>query len=404
MKNIVKRLARDEKGAALVLVLVLLLMGGLIIAPLLAHMGTGLITGEVYERRADELYAADAGVEDAIWKIQHGQVSLCPSDPPQSYTITDVNGKKVEYTIEYLDVGEGTYKITSIAVTDDGSGTAAISGTQIEAYITTDIVSGNYSGIMDHIITIAEDLTDKQIADLVNDEIEIGPGSNITPSEGEHSPVEYYPGDWPPMEELMEFYLGQVAGEPEYGSGTIDLDGSDMEIGPFYREGELDIKNSSNDEATLTLTGTVYITGDTLIGSTGKDFTLDLNGQTIFVESNSTGNGNEALIIGGQCTIKGPGAIIAVGDIYVAPKGSVGSDGEPVFIFSVSGTTYLQPSGDFYGSVAGSFDVEVKSGTTPTLTYPPGGFGDLNINFPSGGNPAEDQRFYSIASWEVSPI
>jgi len=146
MKNIVKRLARDEKGAALVLVLVLLLMGGLIIAPLLAHMGTGLISGEVYERRADELYAADAGVEDAIWKIQNGKVSLCPSDPPQSYTITDVNGKKVEYTIEYLDVGEGTYKITSIAVTDDGSGTAAISGTQIEAYITTDIVSGNYSG------------------------------------------------------------------------------------------------------------------------------------------------------------------------------------------------------------------------------------------------------------------
>ena len=65
MKTIMKRLVRDEKGAALVLVLILLLISGLIIGPLLSYMGTGLITGGVYETRTDELYAADAGVEDA---------------------------------------------------------------------------------------------------------------------------------------------------------------------------------------------------------------------------------------------------------------------------------------------------------------------------------------------------
>jgi len=58
MKIAVRRLIRDEKGAALVLVLILLLISGLIIGPLLSYMGTGLITGEVYEGRTHELYAA----------------------------------------------------------------------------------------------------------------------------------------------------------------------------------------------------------------------------------------------------------------------------------------------------------------------------------------------------------
>ena len=40
---------RGERGAAFILVLILLLVGGLIIAPLLAFMGTGLKAGEVFE-------------------------------------------------------------------------------------------------------------------------------------------------------------------------------------------------------------------------------------------------------------------------------------------------------------------------------------------------------------------
>ena len=71
MKKVVKNLARDEKGAALILALLLLLIGGLISAALLNHMGSGILAGEVHERRTAELYAADAGVEDALWKIQN---------------------------------------------------------------------------------------------------------------------------------------------------------------------------------------------------------------------------------------------------------------------------------------------------------------------------------------------
>ena len=372
-----KRLIRDEKGQAIVLALILLMIGGLVTAPLLAHMGTGLTTGEVYEKRTVELYAADAGVEDALWNIQHEVdevMGLTGCYPDWSYEPADVNGKNLEVTITWVD--NMTYRILSTA-TGDGS------GTEIEAYVVAVSKYGDYAGILNNVLTS-------------QGEIEIGPGSNITPSEGEHSPVEYYPGDWPPMEELMEFYLGQVAGVDPYDSDTLDIDGVDTEIGPLYREGELYIKNTSNDEATLTLTGTVYVTGDTLIGSTGKDFNLDLNGHTIFIASDSA-DPQKALWIGGKCSIEGYGIIIAIGDVYFEPNIAAGV-ADPIFIMSVEGTTTLNPGGDFYGSIAGSVEVDLQPNSS--LNYPDEEewFGDLNFLI------GVQQLIYHLDSWEVTPL
>ena len=417
MKIVVRRLIRDEKGQVLVLALILALVGGLIVAPLLAYMGTGLITGEVYERRTDELYAADAGVEDAVWKIQHQvtevrELSCGGGGKSWSYNASDVNGKSVHVTITSVNVADNvtySYRVESTA-TGDGS------GTEIEAYVAS--LHGNFSGVMDHIITIGDDLTDKQLDDLLNDlkkvglycregceeECEDGCGEvydydNI-PGGCEGCGVVYnYPDEgWPPADVLAQYYWLDVAGETPYDSDTLDLNGFDEERGPFYRDGELEITNSDNTPATLTLTGTIYITGDTLINP-NKDMTIDLNGNTIFVSSNHTkaDDGKYALDIGTKCTVLGPGVIIAVGDIYFAPKGDVGSNEEPVFVLSVSGKTLLQPSGDIYGAVAGSVDVDVQPGAEPNITYPPGGFGDLNFPGSSGA-----KIIYGIASWEVN--
>ncbi|MDH4299722.1 MAG: hypothetical protein OEV54_03690, partial [Dehalococcoidia bacterium] len=71
MKAIVRRLIKEEGGQALLLAVILLLVAGLAVASLLSFMGTGLRLNPVYEGRVAELYAADAGVEDAVWKIQH---------------------------------------------------------------------------------------------------------------------------------------------------------------------------------------------------------------------------------------------------------------------------------------------------------------------------------------------
>ncbi len=69
MKRKLKEPGRDESGQALLLVVILLLVGTLIVVSLLGFMSTGLIAGQVFEKRMAELYAADAGVEDALWNI-----------------------------------------------------------------------------------------------------------------------------------------------------------------------------------------------------------------------------------------------------------------------------------------------------------------------------------------------
>ena len=376
MKITVSRLMKDEKGAAMVVAMVLLVISGLVSAPLLAHMSTGIVTGEVYEVRTAELYAADAGVEDAVWNIQHEVpevMGLSGCYPDWSYNMSDVNGKSVDVTITLVSNVTFTYRVVSTA-TGDGS------GTEIDAYVIGESKYGDYWGIMDNVLTSLGEITLK-------------PGANVTPSEGDHSPLEYYGGGWPETGELEDFYGQQVEDEDPYPFDTIDLNGADMDLGPLYRDGELDIVNTSNTPATLTLTGTIYITGDTLIGKTGKDFTLDLNDHTIFVASDSS-DPQKALWIGGQCTIEGPGCIVAIGDIYFEPNLEAGMT-EPIFIMSITGDTFLQPGGDFYGSVAGNVEVQLQPGTS--INYPEEEGWYDSYNFLIG----VQQLVYSIYSWEL---
>jgi hypothetical protein len=401
MKEAVKRIVRDEKGRAMELVLILLTVGGLVMTPLLGLVSTGLLAGEVYEMKTDELYAADAGVEDAAWKIQN-QVAevqgLSPCYPAWSYNIADVNGKSLNVTITY--VTNMTYRVDSIATGNN-------SGTRIEAYITGESVYGDYGDIMNYVLTSPG-------------EINVAKKVIVDPPEpypvDEHGVYEDYPNPWPQVWELEAFYGGQVEDARQCsGSTVLNLKGKTCptgpiyindvafsgpsELEPLYVDGPLQILNSINPPVTLSLNGTVYATGDTLIGSTGKEFTLDLNGQTIFVSSDSMGS-HKALVLGGQCTIKGPGIIIAVGDIEFKPKAQAGEaeGGGPIFVLSVLGTTTLTPSGEIYGAIAGAIEVYVQQGEEPTITYPPAGFDGEGLNFLIG----IVELAYGIVTWEVS--
>lgn len=110
MKKILNKLLKNEEGQVFVLALILLVVGGLIIAPLMGFMSTGLIVGQVFEKKMDGLYAADAGVEDAMWKIKNNP----PATYPDSYELpADVNEMLVSIVMEEvttfytLDVGGG---------------------------------------------------------------------------------------------------------------------------------------------------------------------------------------------------------------------------------------------------------------------------------------------------------
>ena len=86
MKKIANKLIRNEKGQALPVVLILMVIGGLIIAPLLSYTSSSLIVSQTYEEIADELYAADAGVEDGLWQIGHNNLdNLFGSYDPYDY-------------------------------------------------------------------------------------------------------------------------------------------------------------------------------------------------------------------------------------------------------------------------------------------------------------------------------
>jgi len=132
MKTGVNRLVRDEKGRAMTLALLLLVLGGLILTPLLGLMSTGLAAGQVYEKKTDELYAADAGVENAIWHLQEG------GDPDDVLELT-VNDKAVVVEIEELPhecYEPAIYEIISTATSADGSSTAVLCHvTNIYAYV-----------------------------------------------------------------------------------------------------------------------------------------------------------------------------------------------------------------------------------------------------------------------------
>jgi hypothetical protein len=107
------RLLKGEKGQALIIVVLLMLVSALVIAPMLSHVGTGLKSGkEVFEEKMLGQYAADSGVEDALFKIQTDDpnipeewdgpwVNADPYNTPYTYTVSSpVNGNTVEVTIE----------------------------------------------------------------------------------------------------------------------------------------------------------------------------------------------------------------------------------------------------------------------------------------------------------------
>jgi len=393
MKGVMKNLVRNEKGAALIMALILLLIGGLISAALLSHMGSGILAGEVHERRTAELYAADAGVEDAIWKIQNGETPVCPGDPYWSYNITDFNGKKLQISVEYLP-DECTYKITSVAITegDGGGGIASIdSATAIESYVS--VLYMDFSSLLDHAI-VSDDTIDIMPGSTVDgdvwlpDEEDLNNKGDIT---GEVKDNDDMTMTWPTYEQMSAYYYEDVEGTYDPGP-SIDIEYT-KNIGPCYREGDFEVDNTG-DPDTLFLDGTVYITGDLEFQQSGasKDYTINLNGETIFVEGGID-------FASDHISISGSGCIIAVGDINFQPSIASGGD-DFVFVFSIAGEVWFHPNGDFTGCVAGNVHVELSPNNEIYWINPEG----KGLNVPWGvgdGDELPPITELTIESWEI---
>ena len=358
MKTTAKKIARDESGKILIMVLVLLVVGGLVLAPLLGLMSTGLMAGQVYEKKASELYAADAGVEDAMWKIKHqpdsAEVPGAAGQEVDPYKLDDkMNVKEVEVAVAMVSgsIGNAYYWVTSQASDIYGS------DTRIEAYIRT------YPFFWGNAITSTGDVELKKNTVVYGDVM----GNVTEKSKGEirdgdpYAP--YDPDAWPSYNDFGGAYWSDLGNEPaplpHVTQGCTDyLRVEDhSSFGPGFHDDNLHIVNSGNSVITATLTGTVYIKGDGVtldITGGNKHFYLDLNGQTIYVEGKNNLAKNEwALEMGNRVQIKGSGVIIAEGNIKFQPNMVAGGEDDFVFVMSMLGEVWFQPGGTFHGSVAG---------------------------------------------------
>jgi len=349
------KLRKDEAGYALALVLILLILVGLIIGPLLLLMTTSLMSSYRHQGWMLEFYAADAGIEDALWKLIYAPPASYPYGPYQ----LDVNDNEVNVTIE--DMGSQTYKITSTA----GSAT-----TTIESYVAM-------AGLLDGAIT---SLTQVNIGSncsitgnvLLPDEDDLGLGQNTT-MDGEVIEADVS-AIWPDADEVSAYYLSQVnVNDDAYPSDTIDI-ADTTSISALYRDGDLHIDNTGDPE-TLVLNGTVYVTGNLSFDQPGanKEYTIALNGQTIYADGSITFPPHFV-------TISGSGCIIARGDIDFWPDIS-SVPGDFVFVMSIDGEVDFSPQADFSGALAGNVNVNLQSGCD--LTWG-GSSGAGLLDFPFG--------------------
>ena len=85
---------RGEKGQALIMVLVLLLFASIIITSTLGLVAVSRNTNTVYKNNTTAVYAAEAGIQDAIWNLEYQPSSaletmLTPTNTNDNYTPYD---------------------------------------------------------------------------------------------------------------------------------------------------------------------------------------------------------------------------------------------------------------------------------------------------------------------------
>ena len=306
-----KMLIKNEKGQVMLMAVIMLLVGGLCVSSLLSYMGTGLLTNRVYESRTGELYAADAGIEDAMWKLQHkdeaGYLPCNPSSEPRTYTISDVNGKTVDVKIEYVEMdGSIYYKITS-------AGKSGGDSTLVESYV--QFVPGDELNIFSGALSAKGDIS-------------LGKDSEVNGDV-------YHCGDFDPT--------------------GVGGDWTDKGCAPFPSQDEnVAFAQAFKNEALKgkTYNGTLNIQSNTTLGSgspthysyiTGgltisKDVTITLDG-VVYVKG--------SISCAKTLTITGTGSIVAEGSIYFSKLANYTVTGDSI-IMSLNGDVTIKKADPYH--------------------------------------------------------
>lgn len=370
MMRFFRHLHNSERGMTLIIsALIIFVLISICIPPLFSFMNTGILTARNTGLHTQEIYAAEAGVYDAIWKI----IVIDPGvpkgifDPPMVYSIADgVNDKSVDVTITRHN--SYNFHVESVA-TDPNTGHQStveadiailgVSGLDLAEFAKFAVTSNGTIGANFYNVKITGNIW---IPDLLN--------YSGKPPDGEliESPIT----GWPTEELLDTYYSYLVNKDNPYTSSTIDVS-NPLLSGPMYAQG------AGNYVLTGTgnLTGPLYVDGNLYIDANAE---VSLDGNTIFITGDLQTHPNSYL--------EGPGSLIALDDIVFSPNVAPSY----LLVMSISGEVDFQPSGDFVGAVGGNVDITMRPSSSITWQDP--GVGNLDL-------PGIYNHISTMESWNI---
>ena len=377
--------SRHEKGYVLVMALVIMVIGALLIGTMLSYLDTSLTLATKSEETSHTYYAADAGLEDALWNIQYNEAFTLPEEgQPEEWQIPEqINGKTIDVTVS-KEPGEGdwTYRITSTATGDDGSGTVEsyvyLSTTTIEHTSIKPLLAFDYaifSGEEDLEITGSTQVKSYPVQNegniyangsitlkgsakvygdaIATDSIETVGSAEIYGNETEFHPPLEYPSD-DEIQAMADQYKGEAEAVSIHDGDYIITGSGSYALGPIHITGDLRISGSG----VIQLQGTVYVDGN--IDKSGS-FEIDGPG-TLLAEGriDITGSGllqpeNLPLIMSLSTEMGSQGAIKCTGSTDIS-----------AVLYAPYGRVKLSGSADIYGSVVGA---EIIITGSRTITY-----------------------------------
>jgi hypothetical protein len=128
LKQKINQIVMNQDGISLILALILLAVGFLILVPLLIFLGTSITTSSVYENKTEQLYAADAGIQDAVWQVSSENIKTFQNpDFPEDFSPFKFydssqwpnNGYEWDYSIPDINDKSVAVKIRNVWIPKD---------------------------------------------------------------------------------------------------------------------------------------------------------------------------------------------------------------------------------------------------------------------------------------------
>lgn len=174
LKLIINKLLKSESGFSLPSALIVMTVGGLIVVPSLLLMDTSIGSNAIINEKDDAIYAADAGIQYAIWHLQPDyQGDFVPPEQGEQKELDfseQINGHYVAITIANMTEEEDTnskYKIQATA-------TKEIKSTGIVSHVEVTPASTGSSAFDYALCSLDGDITLTGQTETESDEVEQG--------------------------------------------------------------------------------------------------------------------------------------------------------------------------------------------------------------------------------------